>query len=62
MVNGSTAALKLATASRPQAGTALQPRAFATDRGKLQDSIVEYYEAEVFSGRLPIGTRHPHYP
>ena len=42
--------------SRPALVAALPVPA---ERGKRQDSIVEYFEAEIFSGRLPVGSRMP---
>jgi len=59
MVSGSTVALASAATPHARRGAALQPGAVATERGKLQDSIVGYYEAEIFSGRLPVGARMP---
>jgi DNA-binding FadR family transcriptional regulator len=58
MVNGPAVLLPPAVA--PRTGRAsLPPGTVPAERGKRQDSIVEYYEAEIFSGRLGVGTRMP---
>jgi GntR family transcriptional repressor for pyruvate dehydrogenase complex len=59
MVSGP--ALLLAPAATPHAGSSASPSSgpVPAERGKRQDSIVGYYEAEIFSGRLGVGTRMP---
>ncbi|MFC0409964.1 FadR/GntR family transcriptional regulator [Roseomonas elaeocarpi] len=58
-MSGPAAALLPPASPRARRAAPSQPGAVTAERGKLQDSIVEYYEAEIFAGRLPVGTRMP---